>query len=170
MVVHNTLQSRYLGRSYYHLEGHLSSKKSLHKCFGDQKTLFYVAKWFAVTNKNGLMTIWHPKVCIIEVSPRRQTSVVFQNISNDPSIRTCGQHNFVLTHKFPARYSNCCETCARRCVEHPAHRVCCIVATTPWACSMCMAEKRCTTAVGRNKFKRWAATPMQSWRWYMCNN
>jgi len=79
-------------------------KKKVQNCFQDQKGLFYVAQRFAVTDKIGSMAIWIPKVRIIEVSPRRQTSVVFQNMPDHPCLCTCGQHSLVRTHKFLGRY------------------------------------------------------------------
>ena len=100
------------------------------------------------------MTIWIRKVRIIEIYPRWQTSVVFQNMPNHPSLYTCGQHSLVHTHKLLGRYFDCHEFLARTSVKLLAYRVCCIVAATPWACPMCMTEHRCITTIGRNKFWR----------------
>ena len=129
------------------------AKKKVQNCLQAQKGLLYVAQRFVVTDNNSLMAIWIPKVRIIEVSPRRQTSVVFQNMPNHPCLRTSGQHSSVRTHKFLGRYSDQHRFSARRAIELPAHKVCCIVAATPWACPMHMAGNRCTTTIGRNKFK-----------------
>ena len=125
-------------------------KKRLQKCFGNHKELFYDAQWFTVTNKNDLMTIWIPKVLIIEVSPRRQTNVLFQNMFDHPSLCTCGQHSLVNTHKFLGWHSDCLEVSARKSVKFPAHRVCCIVAATPWVCPWCMTQCNYTTTILHN--------------------
>ena len=76
---------------FHHPQGHLQKKK-VQNCFQSQKGLFYVEQRFVVTDKNGLMAIWIPKVRIIEVSPRRQTSVVFQNMPDHLYRRRGGMH------------------------------------------------------------------------------
>lgn len=55
-------------------------------------------------------------------------------------------------------------------MEFPTHRVCCIVAATPWACPLCMTEHICPTTIRRHKFEWWATTLMHFRWWYMCNN
>ena len=82
-------------------------------------------------------------------------------MSDHLSLYTYGQHNLVHTHKFLGRYSNCFQFSTQRSVKFSTHRVCRIVAATPWVSPLCMIQHMCTTTIKRNKFEGWATTPMR---------